>query len=109
VKTCPPGKGLILDENENCVCPPGYAFDENGNCIPCPSNLGFIIDSNGRCVCDSSRGLVSKVAFRCNIQKLHNLFCTFRSLIQVVKSVFVHQAKSLTKMAFVKIVSCFFV
>jgi hypothetical protein len=49
---------LILDENEKCVCPPGYAFDENGNCIPCPSDRGFIVDSNGRCVCDSSRGLV---------------------------------------------------
>jgi hypothetical protein len=58
VKTCPPGKGLILDENENCVCPPGYAFDDNGNCIPCPSDRGFIIDSNGKCVCDSSKGLV---------------------------------------------------
>ncbi len=58
MKTCPPGKGLILDENEKCVCPPGYAFDENGNCIPCPSDRGFIVDSNGRCVCDSSRGLV---------------------------------------------------
>ena len=58
MKTCPPGKGFILDENENCVCPPGYAFDENGNCIPCPADRGFIVDSNGRCVCDSSRGLV---------------------------------------------------
>ena len=58
VKTCPPGKGLILDEKENCVCPPGYAFDENGNCIPCPSDRGFIVDSEGRCVCDSSKGLV---------------------------------------------------
>ena len=47
-----------MDENENCVCPPGYAFDENGNCIPCPSDRGFVVDSDGRCVCDSSRGLV---------------------------------------------------
>ena len=66
VKTCPPGRGLILDENENCVCPPGYAFDENGNCVPCPSELGFIVDSQGRCVCDSSRGLIlDPVAGRC--------------------------------------------
>ena len=58
VKTCPPGRGFILDENENCVCPPGYAFDENGNCVPCPKELGFIVDSQGKCVCDSSRGLI---------------------------------------------------
>ena len=35
----------------------GYAFDENGNCVPCPSDKGFII-VNGRCICDSARGLV---------------------------------------------------
>ena len=58
VKTCPPGRGLILDERENCVCPPGHAFDENGVCIPCRREHGFIIDSAGYCVCDSSRGLV---------------------------------------------------
>ena len=58
MKTCPPGRGFILDENENCVCPPGYAFDENGNCVPCPSELGFIVDAQGRCVCDFSRGLI---------------------------------------------------
>ena len=66
VKTCPPGRGFILDENENCVCPPGWAFDENGNCVPCPSELGFIVDAQGRCVCDSSRGLIlDPVAGRC--------------------------------------------
>jgi hypothetical protein len=48
------------------VCPPGYAFDENGNCVPCPKELGFVVDSQGRCVCDSSRGLVLDViAGRC--------------------------------------------
>ena len=29
VKTCPPGKGLILNEREECVCPPG-----NGSMLP---------------------------------------------------------------------------
>ena len=57
VKTCPPGKGLIFDENENCVCPPGYTFDDDGNCVLCRTDLGFII-VGGKCICDSSRGLV---------------------------------------------------
>ena len=58
VKTCPKGRGLVLDENENCVCPPGHAFNEDGVCIPCREDLGFIINSAGYCVCDASRGLV---------------------------------------------------
>jgi hypothetical protein len=35
VKTCPPGRGLMINEYDECVCPPGQAFDENGICIPC--------------------------------------------------------------------------
>ena len=58
VKTCPPGKGLILDEHENCICPLGYTFDENENCVLCRTDLGFIIDSRSECVCDGSRRLV---------------------------------------------------
>merc|ERR1719490_572408 len=51
VKTCPPGRGLVLDAREECVCPPGHAFDEDGNCIPCPREFGFIVDERGVCVC----------------------------------------------------------
>ena len=39
VKTCPPGRGLVLNAREECVCPPGHAFDEDGNCIPCPRSV----------------------------------------------------------------------
>ncbi len=59
VKTCPPNRGLIINEREECVCPPGYGFNEEGVCIPCREDLGFVVDPiTGRCVCDSSRGLV---------------------------------------------------
>ena len=57
MKTCPPGKGLILDENLECVCPPGHVIDSTGKCIPCRFDLGFVIE-NGRCVCDRTKGLV---------------------------------------------------
>jgi len=57
VPSCPPGRGLILDENEECVCPPGYYMDSEGVCIRCKTELGFVLIGN-QCICDSSRGLV---------------------------------------------------
>lgn len=58
VKVCEEGRGLILNEREECVCPPGHAFDENGVCIPCRYEDGFVVDPRGYCVCDKDRGLV---------------------------------------------------
>ena len=57
VATCPSGRGLILDENEECVCPPGYYMDSEGVCIRCKTELGFVLIGN-QCICDSSRGLI---------------------------------------------------
>jgi hypothetical protein len=57
VATCPPGLGLILDENEECVCPPGYYRDVEGVCVRCRTELGFVLIGN-QCICDASRGLV---------------------------------------------------
>ena len=57
VPTCPPGRGLVLNEHDKCVCPPGHYVDEDGNCVYCPVEFGFVL-TGGKCVCDSSRGLV---------------------------------------------------
>ncbi len=63
VKTCPAGRGLVLNEREECVCPPGHALDPDDGvtCIPCRRDLGFVVDLRGRCVCDKERGLVYDV------------------------------------------------
>ena len=57
VPTCPPGRGLILNEREECVCPPGHYTNDEGVCVRCPTELGFVLIGN-QCICDSSRGLV---------------------------------------------------
>ena len=57
VPTCPPGRGLILNAADECVCPPGHYLDNQGNCVRCPVELGFVLNG-GRCLCDSSKGLV---------------------------------------------------
>ncbi len=63
VKTCPPGRGFVLNEREECVCPPGHGFDERGVCIPCREDLGFVVDPiTGRCICDKTRGLIFDVS-----------------------------------------------
>ena len=91
VKTCPPGRGFILDGNENLkifkihnilifklditfcnpfftpvkTCPPGRGFilDENENCV-CPP--GWAFDENGNCVpCPSELGFIVDAQGRC--------------------------------------------
>ena len=57
VPTCPPGRGLVLNEFDECVCPAGYYLDDEGVCVRCRTELGFVL-IGGRCICDSSRGLV---------------------------------------------------
>jgi len=37
---CPTDKGYIVDERGNCICPPGYAVDEDEHCQPCPVDKG---------------------------------------------------------------------
>ncbi|QQP34980.1 Putative LOC101893139, partial [Caligus rogercresseyi] len=57
IKTCPANSGLILDNSENCVCPVGYGFTEDGReCVPCLKENGFVLNSEGKCVCDEARG-----------------------------------------------------
>ena len=55
--TCPPGRGLILDEQEQCVCPPGYYSDSKGYCVLCQTEIGFVLIGN-QYICNSERGLV---------------------------------------------------
>jgi hypothetical protein len=57
VPTCPPGRGLILNERDECVCPPGHYVDADGYCVRCPTELGFVL-VGGRCICDTAKGLV---------------------------------------------------
>lgn len=58
VKTCPIDKGLIKDENGDCVCPPRHALNEKDECVRCLPELGQKIDERGRCVCDLEKGMV---------------------------------------------------
>jgi len=57
VPTCPPGRNLVLDERDQCVCPPGHYTNDEGVCVRCPTELGFVLIGN-QCICDTSRGLV---------------------------------------------------
>lgn len=58
VTTCPIEKGLIKDENGNCVCPPRYGLNENDECMRCLEEKGLKIDERGRCVCALERGMI---------------------------------------------------
>lgn len=48
----------MLDDFGNCVCPPGSALNENGNCALCSSEKGLKIDERGHCVCNLERGMI---------------------------------------------------
>jgi len=58
VPQCALEKGYVVDEQGNCVCPPGTALNTADECVRCVVERGQKIDERGRCVCALERGMI---------------------------------------------------
>jgi len=58
IPACPTDRGFLIAADEQCICPPTYAVDQEGRCAPCDEDLGYKIDERGECVCATERGMV---------------------------------------------------
>lgn len=58
VPKCATDKGYVIDEEGNCVCPPGTALNSNDECVRCLPERGQRVDERGRCVCALEKGMI---------------------------------------------------
>lgn len=73
-RVCPSDK--IIDENGNCVCPPGTALNIYDECVICEAEKGYKIDFAGRCVCALDRGLIIDDRGKCICPEEHGYHLT---------------------------------
>ena len=55
---CEVNRGLIVNDDGQCVCPPGKAFNKDDVCVYCFIDAGYKIDDDQHCVCALEKGFI---------------------------------------------------